>query len=244
MGELLRRYWQPIAAVAELDEFGIKPVRLTGEDLVLYRDGSGHYGLVDRDCPHRRADLLYSWTEECGIRCNYHGWKFDETGACVHQPFEETAHPDARFRERIKIKAYRAEAKAGMIFAYMGPEPAPLNPSWESFTYENGFTDLPCNWRRRQSAARSQSLEAQCQATPEPSMHGSHRESLRAVGLVQCRTAIPTRFALQFKKGPSRAAGAPVSPTHEGYSPSFPNGLCKSCGSERVRMCAALSRSD
>ena len=155
MGELLRRYWHPIAAIAELDEVAIKPIRLMGEDLVLYKDGSGHYGLVDRQCPHRRADLLYGWTEECGIRCNYHGWKFDESGNCVHQPFEEIAHPDARFRDRVRIKAYRAEAKAGMIFAYMGPEPAPLNPTWESFTYENGFSqivfaDLPCNWLQSQ----------------------------------------------------------------------------------------------
>ena len=155
MGELLRRYWHPIAAVAEMDDVVIKPVRLMGEDLVLYKDAAGHYGLVDRHCPHRRADLLYGWAEECGIRCSYHGWKFDESGACVHQPFEETADPDARFKERIRIKAYRAEAKAGMIFAYMGPEPAPLNPTWESFTYENGFTqvvfaDLPCNWLQSQ----------------------------------------------------------------------------------------------
>jgi 5,5'-dehydrodivanillate O-demethylase len=75
MGELLRRYWHPIGAVSKLDEVGRKPVRLMGEDLVLYKDGSGHYGLVDRHCPHRRADLLYGWTEERGIRCNYHGWK-------------------------------------------------------------------------------------------------------------------------------------------------------------------------
>jgi 5,5'-dehydrodivanillate O-demethylase len=155
MGELLRRYWHPIAAVGELDDNPIKPVRLLGEDLVLYKDGSGHYGLVDRHCPHRRADMSYGWVEECGIRCNYHGWKFDESGACVHQPFEEIAHPDAKFKDRIKIKAYRAEAKAGMIFAYMGPEPAPLNPTWESFTYENGFAqivfaDLPCNWLQSQ----------------------------------------------------------------------------------------------
>jgi phenylpropionate dioxygenase-like ring-hydroxylating dioxygenase large terminal subunit len=62
----------------------------------------------------------YGWVEDCGIRCNYHGWKFDESGACIHQPCEEVAHPDARFRERVKIKAYRAEAKAGLVFAYMG----------------------------------------------------------------------------------------------------------------------------
>ena len=68
MGKLLRRYWQPIAAVAELDDTPIKTARLMGEDLVLYKDGAGAYGLVDRHCPHRRADLSYDWLENCGMR--------------------------------------------------------------------------------------------------------------------------------------------------------------------------------
>jgi 5,5'-dehydrodivanillate O-demethylase oxygenase subunit len=73
MGELLWRYWTPFAAVGELEHQPIKPVRLMGEDLILYRDAGGNYGLVDRHCPHRRADLLYGWVEECGLRCNYQG---------------------------------------------------------------------------------------------------------------------------------------------------------------------------
>src|SRR3954470_22264726 len=83
MGELLRRYWQPVAAVAELDDNPVKALRLLGEDLVLYRDKSGTYGLVERHCPHRRADLAYGIVEECGIRCAYHGWRFDESGRCL-----------------------------------------------------------------------------------------------------------------------------------------------------------------
>jgi phenylpropionate dioxygenase-like ring-hydroxylating dioxygenase large terminal subunit len=152
MGELLRRYWQPIAAVAELDENPIKPMRLMGEDLVLYKDQSANFGLVDRHCPHRRADMSYGWVEECGIRCNYHGWKFDESGACVHQPFEEIAHPDARFKDRIEIKAYPVEAKGGLLWTYMGPpNEKPLLPDWEPFSRENAFvqiviSDVPCNW--------------------------------------------------------------------------------------------------
>ncbi len=77
MGALLRRYWQPIAAVAELDDAPTKPIRLLGEDLVLYKDLSGQYGLLDRHCPHRSADLSYGIVESCGLRCNYHGWRFD-----------------------------------------------------------------------------------------------------------------------------------------------------------------------
>jgi 5,5'-dehydrodivanillate O-demethylase oxygenase subunit len=151
LGELLRRYWMPIAAVAELDDHPTKPVRLMGEDLVLYKDRSGTYGLLDRHCAHRRADLSYGWVEECGLRCHYHGWLWEQTGRCREQPFEEIAHPAARFKERVRIKAYQAEAKAGLVWAYLGPPPVPLVPTWEPFTWENGFvqivfSDVPCNW--------------------------------------------------------------------------------------------------
>ena len=151
MGELMRRYWHPIAAVAELDDQPTKQVRLMGEDLVLYRDRSGAHGLVDRHCPHRRADMSYGMLEEHGLRCNYHGWLFDETGRCLQQPFEDIAHPEARFKDKITIKAYPVEAKAGLLWAYLGPQPAPLVPDWEPFTWKNGFVqivfgEIPCNW--------------------------------------------------------------------------------------------------
>jgi 5,5'-dehydrodivanillate O-demethylase len=151
MGELLRRYWMPIAAVTELDDNPIKPVRLMGEDLVLYKDARGHYGLVDRHCPHRRADLSCGWVEERGLRCHYHGWLWDGTGRCVEQPFEEIAHPEARFKDRVEIVAYPVEAKGGLLWAYLGPAPAPLVPSWEPFAWQNGFVqvvfaEVPCNW--------------------------------------------------------------------------------------------------
>jgi len=89
-------------------------VRLLGEDLVLYKDASGGYGLLDRHCPHRRADLSYGMVEACGLRCHYHGWHFDGTGRCLEQPFEDAAHPDGRFRDKIRITAYPVEAKAGL----------------------------------------------------------------------------------------------------------------------------------
>ena len=93
MGGLLRRYWMPIAAVSELDEKQVKPVRLLGEDLTLYKDLSGNFGLIDRHCPHRRADMSYGFVEECGLRCNYHGWLYDHDGNCIEQPYEDTAFP-------------------------------------------------------------------------------------------------------------------------------------------------------
>ena len=151
MGELLRRYWHPIAAVSQFEDNRTLPVRLMGEDLVLYKDLSGTFGLIDRQCPHRRSDLSYGFVEECGLRCNYHGWLYDEKGACIAQPYEDTAHPEAKFKDKIKIKAYKVEPLAGLLWAYMGPEPAPLLPNWEPFTWTNGFvqvvfSDVPCNW--------------------------------------------------------------------------------------------------
>ena len=81
----------PGTPMGELEEQPTRPVRLLGEDLVLYKDKGGTYGLLDRHCPHRRADMSYGFVEECGLRCNYHGWKFDASGRCLHQPFEEVA---------------------------------------------------------------------------------------------------------------------------------------------------------
>jgi 5,5'-dehydrodivanillate O-demethylase len=151
MGELMRRHWHPIAAVKELDENPVKAVRLLGEDLVLYKDRGGKYGLVERHCPHRSADLSYGFVEDCGLRCNYHGWLFDNDGKCLEQPYEDTAAPEVRYRDKVRIVAYPVEAKRGLLWAYMGPAPAPLVPNWEPFTWENGFvqvvfSEVPCNW--------------------------------------------------------------------------------------------------
>ena len=151
MGNLLRRYWMPIAAVAEFDDVAVKPVRLMGEDLVLYKDLDGTFGLVDRHCAHRRADMSYGFVEKCGLRCNYHGWLYDKDGACLDQPYDDVAHPDARFKDKIHLKAYPVETTAGLVWAYLGPEPRPLVPDWEPFSWTNGFrqivfAEIPCNW--------------------------------------------------------------------------------------------------
>ena len=151
MGELLRRYWWPIAGASEFAEPGIRPVRLLGEDLVLYKDLGGRFGLLDRHCRHRRADLSYGYVEECGLRCNYHGWLYDADGACLAQPYEDMAHPERRLRDEIRIKAYPVEELGGLLWAYLGPEPRPLVPDWEFFSWPNGFrqivlAEIPCNW--------------------------------------------------------------------------------------------------
>ena len=151
MGELLRRYWHPVAAASEFEDSATKPLRLFGEDLVLFRQPDGTYGLLDRHCPHRRADLTYGIVEEGGLRCNYHGWLFDACGTCTAQPYEDIVNPSDRFRQAGATQAYRAAEHAGLVWAYMGPDPAPLIPDWEPFGWSNGFvqvvmTEIPCNW--------------------------------------------------------------------------------------------------
>lgn len=151
MGELLRRYWMPLAGVAEFDTSATKAIRVLGEDLVLYRDLGGRFGLLSRHCPHRRADLSYGMVEPQGLRCNYHGWCFDERGQCIAQPFEQTIHPDRHTRERVRAVAYPVQTQAGLVWGYLGPQPAPCLPDWEPYSWPNGFVQIvlaqvPCNW--------------------------------------------------------------------------------------------------
>lgn len=153
MGNLLRRYWHPIGAAAELEAnpFRTKEVRVLGEDLVLYRDRRGNLGLIERYCAHRRVNLAIGVVEEDGLRCQYHGWKYDETGRCVEQPFEDTVHAEDRFKDRCGLQGYPVEELCGLIFAYLGPAPVPLLPRWAPLVWDNAVRDiaiaeLPCNW--------------------------------------------------------------------------------------------------
>jgi 5,5'-dehydrodivanillate O-demethylase len=150
-GELMRRYWHPVAASAQLRERGVHSVRLLGEDLILYRAKDGSLGLLEPQCPHRRANLIYGIPEDQGLRCAYHGWMFDHTGRCIDQPFEAFCNPANRFKEEVKIKAYPVQELGGLIFAYLGPEPTPLLPRWEPLVIggvfrEVGMAVVPCNW--------------------------------------------------------------------------------------------------
>ncbi|MGE3245378.1 MAG: Rieske 2Fe-2S domain-containing protein [Beijerinckiaceae bacterium] len=130
-GEFLRRYWQPVLLSTELPEADGAPVRvrLLGEDLVAFRDSGGAIGLIDAYCPHRRAPMFFGRNEECGLRCVYHGWKFDRNGDCVDMPSEPAGTP---LQARVRIKAYPAVEKAGVVWAYMGPkEKQPPVPDYE-----------------------------------------------------------------------------------------------------------------
>lgn len=127
-GDLLRRYWQPVALTADLPPAGAPlPVRVLGEDLVLYRDEQGQPGLLGLHCPHRGADLSYGRLEDGGLRCLYHGWLFDRGGRCLDQPGEPAG---STFKDRIRQTAYPCQEAAGLILAYLGSDAPPLLPAY------------------------------------------------------------------------------------------------------------------
>lgn len=149
-GNLLRRYWQPIALANQVSpENPMTKVRILGEDLVLALLPSGDYALFAELCAHRSCSLRYGFLEPDGIRCAYHGWKYDYMGQCIEQPFEPN---NATYKKRIKISGYRVQRLSGLIFAYMGPDPAPLLPRWDVLVMCDGWRKvwlrgpLECNW--------------------------------------------------------------------------------------------------
>src|SRR6266851_164429 len=119
MGDVMRRYWMPALLSSELPQPDSDPVRvrLLGEDLVAFRDSTGHVGLLSHNCPHRGASLFFGRNEENGLRCVYHGWKFDTTGRCIDMPNEP---PESDFRTKVSAKAYPCRERNGVVWAYMG----------------------------------------------------------------------------------------------------------------------------
>jgi 5,5'-dehydrodivanillate O-demethylase len=148
MGELMRRYWHPVATVPELHAEPVLAVQLLGERLALYQNEDGDLGLVAERCPHRGASLAYGIPEPGGLRCPYHGWKFDGQGRCLEQPAEPA---DSTFKHRVRIPAYPVQQMGGLIWAYLGPEPAPLLPRFDLFVRDDlerdiGISRIPSNW--------------------------------------------------------------------------------------------------
>jgi len=140
MGDLLRRYWHPVAMARELTtEQPTKFVRILGEDLVLFRDKSGHVGLIADHCAHRSASLYYGRVEERGIACAYHGWLYDTEGRCLETPAEPA---DSKFHLTVRITAYPVRRFVGMYWAYMGPLPAPEIPRYDVWARQDGIRKL------------------------------------------------------------------------------------------------------
>ena len=133
-GEMLRRYWHPIAFSRELKG---RPKRRTllGEDLVLFRDEQGRLGLLALRCSHRGTSLEYGHLEDGGLRCCYHGWLYDVGGKILEMPGEPA---DSTFWQRLRHPAYQVQELGGVIFAYLGPEPAPLLPRYDVLVRDDG----------------------------------------------------------------------------------------------------------
>src|ERR1051325_3527304 len=165
-GALLRRYWQPAALVDELaGNRPVKPVRLLGENLVLFRDEQGRYGLLERACPHRGTDLAFGRLENGGLRCAFHGWLFDVTGQCLETP----AEPDgSNLCANIRQKAYPVVEKSGILFPSLGAGEPPAFPHFDCFVAPASHTFafkglIDCNWL--------QSLEVGIDPAPTSFLH-------------------------------------------------------------------------
>lgn len=157
MGEYFRRFWQPVALSQELPEADGAPLRVTvlGEQLIAFRDTEGRIGLVSNRCPHRGADLYWARNEECGLRCVYHGWKFDVTGRAVDLP---NVPAGVRHHETVRIRAYPCREFGDIVWAYMGPAGQPGSeaelPPVPQFEFghlpaEHRYVSkqlLECNW--------------------------------------------------------------------------------------------------
>jgi phenylpropionate dioxygenase-like ring-hydroxylating dioxygenase large terminal subunit len=156
MGNLFRRYWIPALLAEEVAEPDCDPVRikLLGEELIAFRDTEGRLGVIDEFCAHRTASLFFGRNEECGLRCGYHGWKYDVNGNCVDMPSEPEG---TKFREKIQLRAYKAVEAGGLIWLYMGDpakEPALPNLEWMGLNPEKRFVS-----KRRQFSNYLQAME-------------------------------------------------------------------------------------
>ena len=180
MGELMRRYWMPAMLSFELPEPDCAPVRLRilGEDLVAFRDTSGRIGVLAEMCPHRGASLWLGRNEQDGLRCVYHGWKYDVTGQCMDQMNE----PDQfDFAAKIKARAYPTEEFGGIVWTYMGPpdkKPAPPKFEWTQVPEPHRYVTKvveECNWL--------QALEGGIDTSHAPIMHRALRKETAALGI-------------------------------------------------------------
>ena len=183
MGDVLRRYWMPILLERELAEADGEPVRVQvlGENLVAFRDTAGRIGLLDEFCPHRRVSLWLGRNEECGLRCVYHGWKFDVDGNCVDQMNEPGENS---FAEKVHIKHYPTLELGGIIWTYMGPaEKTPPPPRFAFAAAPASHRHVSkvieeCNWL--------QALEGGIDTSHAPILH-------RALGVGSRRPGIDPR---------------------------------------------------
>jgi len=180
MGEVMRRYWVPALMSSELPQPDCAPVRvkLLSEKLVAFRDTQGRVGLVDEACPHRGASLFLGRNEECGLRCVFHGWKFDIEGNCLDMMNEP---PESRYKAKIHLTAYPTVEMGGLIWAYLGPKGRePVPPRFEWTQVPEGYRHVSkiiqdCNWL--------QGLEGGIDTAHAPILHRTLTTSTQRAGM-------------------------------------------------------------
>jgi len=198
-GELMRRYWLPVGVCADLGD-SPQYVRVLGEDLVLFRTPAGETGLMDGLCAHRGASLVYGRVEKAGLRCRYHGWLYDTSGRCIEQPAEVSrGGREERFRQR----AYPTQELGGLVFAYMGPQPAPALPRIDTLVRADGTRKatlartIACNYL--------QIIENSMDPVHLPFVHG---ESIKVWAGIPEFTVEETELGMrqvQYRPGPTPA---------------------------------------
>jgi phenylpropionate dioxygenase-like ring-hydroxylating dioxygenase large terminal subunit len=156
MGDFMREYWIPACLSLELSEPDGEPlrVRLLGENLIAFRDTNGAVGLVGDNCPHRGASMFFGRNEEAGLRCVYHGWKFDVTGVCVDMPNEP---PESNFKHKVRITTYPCRERNGVVWTYMGPRKTP--PELPQFEWNMSPGNIPWMWQNYRACNWLQAIE-------------------------------------------------------------------------------------
>jgi 5,5'-dehydrodivanillate O-demethylase len=232
-GNLLRRYWHPVAGLAEMEARWTMRVRILGEDLVLFKNRKGEFGLIGESCPHRRASMAYGIPTDDGIRCPYHGWKFDGTGRCLEQPNEPEG---STFKDKVSLPGYPVQELGGLLWAYLGPLPAPLIPLYDGFVEPGtmrhcGRAVLNCNWL--------QPMENSVDPIHTEWLHGKLYEFLREEAGQPVKVAISKRHAkIAFDEFPWGiikrrllvGQSEDVSDWKDGHPAVFPNILAVGSG--------------
>jgi phthalate 4,5-dioxygenase len=196
LGELFRRYWIPALLSEEVPEPDCPPVRvkLLGEDLIAFRDSQGRVGLLDEYCSHRRVSLFYGRNEECGLRCVYHGWKYDVDGNVLETPAEPAG---SSLKDKVHHTAYPCHEAAGIVFTYIGPkENKPLFPNYDWLTVPPTHVKpfkyhLECNYL--------QSLEGDCDPSHLTFLHRGNPGISSSYDVVPLSyDAEQTRFGVRY----------------------------------------------
>ena len=237
-GEYLRRFWHPVGFVHELKDVPVR-VKALGEDLVIFRDGGGHIGCLHLHCAHRRTSLEFGIVSDKGLRCCYHGWRFDVDGTILDIPGQSDI---AKISARISQGAYPVHVKAGLVFVYMGPpEKTPPFPDFERFNLA-GVTSVPnevrfpypCNWVQVKENAMDPAHTAVLHAIPQ--MRSNTEHFANEFGVFPVFTAMPTPNGMMYVA--SRKVGDKVwvrsteyiSPTVHGVGSNVESGAqVKSC---------------